>query len=86
MFGDSVEANIETVKELLQGMPPSARGRAKQAAVAIEKAVMGARMENPKDPAIALGVAFALFSFAQRIVQGDASDEGSGERLIQLLS
>lgn len=86
MFGDSVEGNLEVVKELLQGMPPSARGRARAAAVAIENTVVGLKKDNSRDPATALGVAFAIFMLSKRLVEGDTNDQGSGENLIQLLS
>lgn len=85
MFTDSIEANLETIRELMQGIPPTERGRAKRAAMAVEKVIVGIQKDNPKSPAVALGTAFALFMLAQRIVsapkQGD-SDKG----LIELLS
>lgn len=82
MFTDSLNENVETIRELLAGMPATARPRAQRAAVKIEKLVMGITKDNPKDPATGLGVAFAVMLIAQQMVQS----QGAGEKsLIQLL-
>lgn len=84
MFSNDIDANCETIKELLRGLPPSARGRAKVAAAAIEKVFTGLQRNNPKDGATALGAAFAVFMIGARIVE--QAKEGKHENLIQLLS
>lgn len=85
MFNDSIENNLETIKELIQGVPPSERDRAKRAAVAIEKTVTALIKDNQGNPAVGLGMAFAVFTIAQRL--SAAPQEGdSDKRLIQLLS
>ena len=84
MFNDSIDDNLEMIRELLAGVPPSERQRAKRAAVMLENTFTAIAKANPKDPAVGLGAAFAIFMLAQRLVhapsQGD-SDKG----LIQLL-
>ncbi len=85
MFSDSVNENCETIKELLRGLPPSHRNRAKKAAAAIEKVFVGLQKDYPKDGAVALGAAFAIFMIGARIVE-QAKEKGSHENLIQLLS
>ena len=85
MFTDSIDENIEILRELLGGIPPEARRRAKTAAVTIENVFTGLQKDYPKDPAVALGAAFAVFLLAQRL--GEAHEEGSSDKgLIQLLS
>lgn len=85
MFSDSIEENLETLRELFGGIPPAARNRAKKAAVALENTFTRLQKEYPKDATVALGAAFAIFMLAQRLV--DAPKQGdSDKRLIQLLS
>lgn len=85
MFNDSLENNLETIKELIQGVPPSERDRAKRAAVAVEKVVTALIRDNQGNPAVGLGMAFAVFTIAQRLAA--APQEGdSDKRLIHLLS
>ena len=84
MFTDSIENNLETIRELLQGIPPSERARARKAAAVVEKAILALQKDNPKSPSVALGTAFALFMLAQRIVS--APKEGDKDKgLIELL-
>ena len=85
MFNDSIEENLETLRELLGGIPAPARNRAKKAAVTLENAFTRLQKDYPKDSTVALGAAFAIFTLAQRLV--DAPKQGdSDKRLIQLLS
>jgi hypothetical protein len=84
MFTDSIDENIEILRELLGGIPPEARRRAKRAAVEIENVFSGLQKNHPKDPAVALGAAFAVFLLAQRLVE--AKEQGGSDKgLIQLL-
>lgn len=83
-FTDSLSNNLEVVTELLQGVPPSSRQRAKKAAAMIEKAWTQLQKDYPRDPAVALGAAFAVFKFAEKITETGA--DGSQPGLIQLLS
>jgi hypothetical protein len=82
MFNDSIENNLEVLRELLIGMPPTSRDKAKRAAVAIEKAWNALHKDNPKDPAVALGAAFAVYTLAQRMLEQKSENDGP---LIQLL-
>ena len=84
MFSDSMSENCETLQELLRGLPPSARGRAKKAAAAIEKVFVGLQKDNPKDGATALGAAFAIYMLGARIVE--QAKENPGKNLIQLIN
>lgn len=88
-FSDSIDGNLDLLRELLGGMGPGHRERAKRAAVKVEQLIVQLQKDNPRDPAIALGTAFAFFMIAQRLVQGsgDAGGaEGGDNPLIQLLS
>ena len=82
-FSDSIQANIDLITELLSGLPPGARNRAKLAASTIEKAFTSLQQDHSKDPATALGAAFAVYMIAQRMVERSAE---SDKLLIQLLS
>jgi len=86
-FTDSIDENVEILREMLGGIMPEHRRRAKKAAVALENVFNGLKKDYPKDPAVALGAAFAIFIMAQRMVeapkQGDKSGDGMG--LIHLL-
>jgi len=83
-FSDSISENAEILRELLRGQPPQARKRAAKAAAALEKTFMQLRRDNPNDPVVGLGVTFALFVMAERLV--DDARENPGKGLIQLLS
>jgi predicted nuclease with RNAse H fold len=84
MFSDSVDGNCEILKELIGGIPPSQRNKAKRAAMKIEKAFTDLQRDHPKDAAVALGAAFAIYLIGQRIVEQAKESDGKG--LIQLLS
>lgn len=84
MFTNDIEENCEILRELLRGIPPTQRNRAKKAAAAIEKVFVGLQKDNPKDPAVALGAAFAIYMIGARIVE--QAKEGKHDNLIQLLS
>jgi len=86
VFTDSIENNIETIRELLQGIPPSERGRAKRAAVQIEKAVSAIMKDNSGSPSVGLGMAFAIYTIAQRLVAQPQEGDKPSSGLIQLLS
>jgi hypothetical protein len=83
-FTDSVTENAEILRELLRGVPPEARRRAQKAAVTIENAFTGLQKNHPKDIAVALGAAFAVFALAERLKDAKAQG-GSDKNLIQLL-
>ena len=86
MFSNNIDENCETIKELLRGLPPSARGRAKKAAATIEKVFVGLQRNNPKDGATALGAAFAIYMIGARIVEQAKEGGEEHKNLIQLLS
>lgn len=83
MFTDSIDENVETIRELLGGIRPEDRKRAKKAAVMVENMVVRLQKEYPKDAAVALGAAFAIYMIAQRFVQNQKEQPERG--LIQLL-
>jgi hypothetical protein len=84
-FTGHTVTDLEVVRELLAGVPPGARLRAKSAAAQIERTYMGIVRNHPKDPAVGLGLAFAIFTIAERLTQGDP-ERGQEKGLIQLLS
>lgn len=84
-FTDSIDENCEVLSELLGGIPQPARVRAKAACVRIERAFNSLQQENPKDPATALGAAFAVLMLAQRITKMEKGEQTEGQNLIQLL-
>lgn len=85
MFTDSIEGNIETIRELLQGIPPSEQQNCRKAAMMVEKTIVALQRDNPKSAAVALGTAYALFILSQRIVNAPKqADKDKG--MIELLS
>lgn len=84
-FSGDTEADLNLVRELLDGIPPSARLRAKSAAVQIEKVYTGIAKNHPKDPAVGLGLAFAILYIAHELTSG-VPQPGQKKGLIELLS
>jgi hypothetical protein len=85
MFTDSISENIELLRSLVGGLPPEHRGMAKKAAVSIENVFTRLQKDNPKNPAVALGAAFAVFLLAERLCEAPEQG-GSDKKLIQLLT
>lgn len=85
MFSDSIDENVEILRELLGGISPQHRNRAKKAAVSLENAFTRLQKDYPKDSTVALGAAYAIFMLAQRLVEAPKQGD-SDKRLIQLLS
>ena len=85
-FSDSLDNNIEVLRELLRGLPEPTRKRAVGAATALENTFTRLQKDYPKDAAVALGAAFAVFVLAERIVQAPKQGDGEERGLIQLLS
>lgn len=87
MFTDSIEENLDTIRELLQGVPVSARNTAKRAAVTIENAFERIKKDAAGDAAAALGAAFAIYMLAKRMVeQSQDTGASTNKSLIHLLS
>jgi hypothetical protein len=84
MFSKDIDENVETLRELLRGLPPSQRNKARLAAAKIEKAFMALQKDYPKDGAVALGAAFAIYMIGARIVE--QAKEGEHGNLIELLN
>lgn len=84
MFTNNIEENCDILKELIRALPPSHRHRARAASAAIEKVFVGLQKDNPKDGAVTLGAAFAIYMIGAKIVE--QSKEGQHENLIQLIS
>jgi hypothetical protein len=85
-FSDSIDANLELLRQLLAGQTRDQRQRSVAAATAIEGLVVKIQKDSPKDPAVALGVIFGLLMISQRIVGASESGGQGDENLIQLLS
>jgi hypothetical protein len=87
MFTDSIEENIEILQMLVRDLPPQRNRDALRAAMHFENLFTRLQKDYPNDMAVALGVAFAVFQLANRMVQqakeGDKSDQ---KGLIQLLN
>ena len=84
-FTDSLKGNIELLQELIGGLPPSKREVAKRAAVMIENTVNKIKRDHgASDPAVGLGMAFAVCMIADQLLEAD--NEGDRKGLIQLLT
>jgi hypothetical protein len=84
MFSKDIEENCDTLRELLRALPPSQRSKAARAAAKIEKAFMALQKDHPKDGAVALGAAFAVFMIGARITE--QAKDGKHDGLIKLVS
>ncbi|MFI4971317.1 MAG: hypothetical protein ACHP7H_01445 [Hyphomicrobiales bacterium] len=85
LLNDNISETLSGVQELVRDLPPEAKGRAKFAAVALEHTFQALRSAHPRDPAVALGAAFAIFTIADRLVHIEADSESKGAGLIQLI-
>lgn len=83
MFTNNIDENCEILKELIAAIPPSQRQYAKKAAAKIEKSFMDLQRDHPKNAAVALGAAFAIYMIGARIVEQAKESDGKG--LIQLI-
>lgn len=83
-FGDSIDDNLDLIKELLGNCTAGQKERAKRVAVKIEKTVLAIQKDSAKDGASGIGLAFAIMLIAQNLVKNDSVQE-DGPR-IQLLS
>lgn len=83
MFSDSIENNCEVLDQMIRALPPSQRHKAKVGAEKIEKVFQGIQHDYPKDGAVTLGVAWAIYKIGQKMVE--QSKEGQHEGLIQLI-
>lgn len=83
-FSDSIDENMELLPQLLGNMTPGQKERAKRAAMSVEKTVLALQKDGKNDPAIGLGLCFAVMLIAQNLVKGGSVRE-DGPR-IQLLS
>lgn len=85
-FNDSIDNNLGILKELIQGVPPEHRNKARKAAVMLENMWTRLQKEYPRDNAVALGAAFAVFTLAERLVQAGKGGDREQSSMIQLLS
>lgn len=85
LLNDSIGTTLDQIGELLRGLPPESRHRAKTVAVQFESVVNNIRRGHPADPAAGLGLAFAVFKTAEQLIDADRNAAESGRGLIQLL-
>jgi len=84
-MNDSITATLDEIKETLSQMPKESRERARHAGMHIVSVFEKMRNDYPTDPAVALGVAFAIFMIADTLIENDAENSEHGKGLIQLL-
>lgn len=85
-FNDSIDNNLGIIKELMHGIPPERRKMALKAAVMFENMWTRLQKDHPRDNAVALGAAFAVFTLAERLVQAGKGGDREQSSMIQLLS
>jgi hypothetical protein len=84
-FDDSIENNLEIIRELLRGLPPETRNQARLAASLIEKTFTAIQKDSQGNRGAALGSAFAIYMLAQTMVE-KSHGEGKDKSLIELLN
>jgi hypothetical protein len=82
-FSDSISNNVAVLEELIRGLAPQHRNMARRASAALENQFNRLHKDNPKNAAVAVGAAWAVFKMAEHLCE---KREGSGGNLIQLLS
>lgn len=85
-FNDSIDHNLGIIKELMHGIAPERRQMARKAAVTFENMWTRLQRDYPRDNAVALGAAFAVFTLAERLVQAGKGGDREQSSMIQLLS
>ena len=83
IFTDSIDENVEVLTELLRGVSPEHRRNAKKAAAAIENTWQALIKDNPRNPVVALGAAWAVMKIAQHVTK---KQQESNNQLVKLLS
>lgn len=83
-FSDSIDENMELIRQLIGNLTPGQKERAKRVAVKIEKVALAIQKDGQGDPAGGLGLVFAVMFIAQNMVRNKSVGE-DGPR-IQLLS
>ena len=83
-FTDSINDNLETIQQLLGNATAAQKERAKRTAIKIENVVHAIQKDDPRDGAVGLGLAFAIFYIAQNLVESGSHREDGPK--IQLLS
>lgn len=87
MLTDSIDGSLDNIAEALRHMRPDMRKKASEAAHLIESVVVKLRKENPRNPAVALGVVFAIYKLAEQFRDADKNGAARGnDSKIQLLS
>jgi hypothetical protein len=86
-FSESIFENITLIEDLIRGMPPEPQQRAKRASMKLSNAFSALVLENIKDPAVGLGLAWAAHHICARMIaeQQEGQKTASGNGLIQLL-
>lgn len=78
-FSDSIEDNLNTMRELIGNMPASAQHRARGIADKVGTVIAQIQKDYPNDPAAGIGVCWVLHHLAQEMTKNN-------KPLIQLLS
>lgn len=86
LLSDSINDTLDKVAEALRRLRPDQREQAKDAAVMIERVIMKLRADHPRNPAIALGVVFAVYKMAERFLESDKEAAAKSDSMINLLS
>ena len=85
-FNDTIENNAEVIAELLRGVPPAQRNKAKRAAVAIENIITRLQKGPSRQTLRRIGRSVRIFKLAERIVkapkQGDSEEARVDSALI----
>lgn len=83
-FTDSLSENKELIAMLVRGLTRDGQIRAKRTAVRFEKLWQAVIREAPKDPALTLGAAFAVYELADRLTRAQRTAPQE-EGLIQVV-
>jgi len=72
-FTGVVEDDMNTIREIISGMPATAQQRARKTAEKIRLVVEQIKQDNPKDPAAGVGLLFAVLFIADEMTKDNRS-------------
>jgi hypothetical protein len=72
-FSGVVEDDLNTLREIISGMPASAQHRARSIAEKVGKIAEEIKRDNPKDPAAGIGLLFAVLTVADHMTHDSKS-------------
>lgn len=86
MLTDSISENVAVLETLVRELLPAKRQECWKASAHIERAFNQLRRDNPKNHAVTIGAAYAIYKIAEQLSKASGTDSNDPTQgLIQLL-